>query len=401
MTKPIVLIIGGPDVNTRLDLMGRLKDDFEMAAAGTAAEIESRFRSAGFRYYFYPLQRTVSPLSDLHSIHLLHRLCRTVGPHVVHTFDAKPSVWGRLAARWAGVPVVVGTMTGLGSLYSSDRVSTRVLRSLYEIFARWACHVADLTIFQNRYDARQFIASRIVAENKAMVIPGSGVATETYAPNRVLAAARKALRAELGFTDQQLVVTMISRVIRSKGVLEFMAAAQEVSARHPWVRFLLVGPNDESSLDRLSRTELAQLKQLVHWSGSRKDVPVVLASSDIFVLPSGYREGIPRVLLEAASMGLPIITTDSAGCNEVVEDGVNGLLVPPRDATALGGALLQLAVDSELRERFGRESRRRALERFDLSIIVEQTRSVYRRLLADRLPPGGSEWLDRIRACGL
>jgi N,N'-diacetylbacillosaminyl-diphospho-undecaprenol alpha-1,3-N-acetylgalactosaminyltransferase len=153
------------------------------------------------------------------------------------------------------------------------------------------------------------------------------------------------------------------------------------------VRFLLIGPNDDSSLDRLSRAELAQLKQVVSWSGPRRDIPVVLASSDIFVLPSAYREGIPRVLLEAASMGLPIVTTDSAGCNEVVEDSVNGLLVPVHDATALGKALLRLVADSELRARFGEASRRRALEHFDLSIVVEQTRSVYRRLLADRLPP--------------
>lgn len=175
---------------------------------------------------------------------------------------------------------------------------------------------------------------------------------------------------------------MVSRLIRSKGVLEFMAAAQEVGARFPHVRFLLVGPSDDESVDRLNSTELTQLKQTLTCPGPRRDIPAVMAVSDIFVLPSAYREGIPRVLLEAASMGLPIVTTDSPGCNEVVEHDVNGLLVPVGNPAALSQSILHLFEQPELRQRFGQASRHRAVERFDILIIADQTRSVYQELLA-------------------
>jgi len=384
MTKPTVLIMGGPDVDLRLELMGRLQSDFEMVAAGTAPDLLSRFSAAGFRYHAYPLHRTVNPVSDLVSILSIWRLCRAIRPDLVHTFDAKPGVWGRIAARWAGVPVVVGTIPGLGSLYTNDRLSTRLVRRAYEPLQRWSSRVSDMTIFQNRADARQFIVARIVAEPNTMIIPGSGIPTEQYAPGRVSQSARSVLRVELGIDPDETVVTMISRVIRTKGVLEFMSAAQSVGRRHPRVRFLLVGPSDDESLERLSATEVAHLKQTVTWPGPRRDIPAVLAVSSVFVLPSAYREGIPRVLLEAASMELPIVTTDSPGCNEVVENGVNGFLVPARDAEALGQAILRLIEEPELRRQFGRLSRQRAVERFDLSIIAAQTRSLYLRLLAAR-----------------
>ncbi len=384
MTKPTILLMGGPDVDLRLPLMEHLRSEFEMVAAGTASELQGRFSAAGFRYHVVPLHRTVNPLADLVSIGSIRRLCRTLQPDIVHTFDAKPGVWGRLAARWAGVPVVIGTIPGLGSLYTNDRFSTRLIRSIYQPLQRWACHVSDLTIFQNRDDARQFVAAGVVAEEKTTIIPGSGVSTGLYSRDRVSAAARLDVARELGIGPEEIVVTMVSRVIRTKGVLEFMAAAREMRERSLPVRFLLIGPSDDESLERLDAAELERLKQVVTWPGPRRDIPAVLAVSDISVLPSAYREGIPRVLLEAASMGLPLVTTDSPGCNEVVEDGVNGFLVPPRDAAALGRAILRLVEEPELRRRFGEASRRRAVERFDLSLIVEQTRSVYRRLLARR-----------------
>ncbi|HLB47968.1 MAG TPA: glycosyltransferase family 4 protein [Anaerolineales bacterium] len=385
-SKATVLIIGGPDVDARLDFMNTLRSEFELIAAGSLPKLEQRFTASGFKYHVYPLHRGISPVSDLFSAYHLWRLCGRVRPQIVHTFDSKPCVWGRLAARWAGVPVILGTLPGLGSLYARDSVITRLVRAIYQPLQKLACDVSQLTIFQNRDDARQFIAAGVVAEGKAIVIPGSGVPTDMFSPGRVSSAMRENLRNELDLKPGETVVTMISRVIRAKGIPEFMAAAQEISARRPDVRFLLVGPEDTESIDRLNANELAQLKQAVTWPGPRRDVPTVLALSDIFVLPSAYREGIPRVLLEAAAMGLPIVTTNSPGCSEVVEDGVNGYLVPVRDAPALSQAILRLLEQRELRQRFGQASRQRVVERFDLSVIVKQMRSVYYQLLAEQAP---------------
>src|SRR5205823_2793002 len=137
-------------------------------------------------------------------------------------------------------------------------------------------------------------------------------------------------------------VTMIARVIRSKGVEEFVAAARAVRKRLPQAHFLLVGPADRDSVDSFRPEELDEIGRVVRWPGPRRDVPRVLAASDLFVLPTYLREGIPRVLLEAASMGLPLVTTDAPGCNDVVEEGVNGRLVPPRDPEALAAAVVNL-----------------------------------------------------------
>ena len=378
---PKVLLVGGPDVDARLELMHRLSTAVDISAAGSLPGLRDKFTAQGFRYNPYPLNRRVNPIGDLLTIGQLFLIFRRLKPQIVHTFDTKPGVWGCLAARLAGVPVVITTLTGLGSLYSSKSLTTRLLRGIYQSLQKLACWLADLTIFQNRDDARQFIAEGVVPAEKAMVIPGSGIATEQFAPARISPREQAKFKSEVGVQPGEIVVTMISRVIRSKGVLEFMAAARVARLDHPHARFLLIGPPDDDSVDRLGPKELEQLKQVVIWPGPRNDIPAVLAASDIFVLPSAYGEGIPRVLLEAASMGLPIVTTDSHGCNDVVQNGVNGFVIPVRDAAALSQAIGCLIEQPKLRQSFGQASRQRALQYFDLSVVADQTRSVYQQLL--------------------
>jgi len=314
----------------------------------------------------------------------MHHIFRQQKPDIVHAFDTKPCVLARLAARLAGVPIIIGTLPGLGSLYVDEGVTTRTVRALYEKLQTLACHLSDLTIFQNHEDLRFFVARGIVPAHKAIAIPGSGVRTDLFYPARISRSDRERVRAELGVKTNALLITMVSRLIRSKGVMEFAAAAQLVRQHYSQVKFLLVGPTDEESMNRFTPPELLQLTRALTWAGARSDIPAILAASDIFVLPTFYREGIPRVLLEAASMGLPIVTTDSPGCKEVVEPGVNGFLVPPRDPGALAEAILRLVEEPDLRQRFGQESRRRAVTYFDLSVIAEQIRSIYRELLAHK-----------------
>jgi N,N'-diacetylbacillosaminyl-diphospho-undecaprenol alpha-1,3-N-acetylgalactosaminyltransferase len=282
----------------------------------------------------------------------------------------------------AGVPIVIGTLPGLGSLYADNDLTTRMVRALYEPLQKLACHVSELTTFQNSEDAQLFVSQGIVPAHKAMVIPGSGVPTDHFDPMTFPESDRDRIRSELNIPPEALLVTMVSRLIRTKGVLEFAKAAQIVREQCPRSEFLLVGPSDGDSPDPLTPVEIAALSQAVTWAGERRDIPAVFAASDIAVLPSSYREGIPRVLLEAASMGLPLVTTDSPGCNEVVEDGLNGFLVPGRDPEALAQAIIRLIESPGLRRRFGKESRLRAVERFDLSKVADQTRSVYLDLLA-------------------
>ena len=261
-------------------------------------------------------------------------------------------------------------------------LSRKVLRSVYQQFQRLACRVSDLTIFQNEDDAREFIKAGIVSAKKTRVILGSGINTKLFSPANINKPAQVQLKTEFNIQPDEIVVTMISRLIRSKGILEYMQSAYEIQKNNPKVHFLLIGNEDPECLDHLTQNEMLQLEQAVDWRGHRSDIPVILAISDIFVLPSIYREGIPRVLLEAAAMKLPIVTTNSPGCKEVVEDGINGFLVPSHDAEALSSAISRLVTTQELRHYFGQVSRKRAEERFDTTLISDQTRAVYEQFIS-------------------
>ena len=378
--RPIVCLVGGPDVDARLDLMRLLSRDFDVYAAGTEARLAPAFAAAGFRYRHYRMSRRVNPALDAHTVWALVRLFRAERPTIVHTFDTKPGVWGRLAARLARVPIVVGTLPGLGSLYTDSNWKARLTRLAYQPLQTLACHWADLTVFQNADDAREFERRGVVPRGRATIIPGSGVRTDVFTPPQSDDDA-PARRAALGLPGSGIVVVMISRILRSKGVLEMAAAARTVRRVEPGVSFLLVGPADPDSLDALTAEELRQLRGSVTWVGPRSEVRDILALADIFVLPSFYREGVPRILVEAASTALPLVAVDGPGLRDVVEDGVNGFLVPPRDPAAIADAVLRLVRAPELRASFGKRSRQRAVSRFDLSVVAEHTQSLYRALL--------------------
>ena len=384
--RPLVALVGGPDVDARIPLARELAHRFRFVAYGSEASAAERFAERGIPFRSYPLSRRVAPFGDLRAIRRLAIDFRALRPDVVHAFDTKPGIYACVAARRANVPVVAATVTGLGSLYARNDGATRILRAVYEGLQRIACRSADFTVFQNGDDERRLLAARIAQHGKTAVVPGSGVDTRAFDPSNALAA-RARVRSSLGIADDAVVVTMVSRVTRTKGALDFAEVARRCRHAGPRVRFLMVGPDDRDSVDRLSPGELGELQASVLWVGPRKDMPDVLAASDVFVLPSVCREGIPRALLEAASAGLPLVTTDTPGCNEACRDGENGFCAPPGDVSALAHAVTRLAADADLRLAFGAASRRLARERFDLRVVASQMARLWEdRLIAARGP---------------
>jgi glycosyltransferase involved in cell wall biosynthesis len=362
--------------------MERLRDEFELVAVGAGPE--AAFEGTGFRYLSYaPDQHArVSPLDDARAFLALARIFRAERPQIVHAFDTKAGVWGCLAARFAGVPSAIGTVNGLGFLFRGETPRERFISRAYQTLQRLACRASRATVFQNPDDARVFVAAGITRPERVVLVPGSGVATDQLDPAHYPAEDRARLRAELGLGAEDVAVIMVTRVIRSKGVLDLLAAARSLRADHPRLRFVLVGAHEPESMDCLAADELEALERELLWLGPRCDVPALLAAADLMAFPSGYGEGIPRVLLEAASMALPIVTTDAPGCREVVEPGVTGLRVPVAAPEALAAAIASLADDERLRARLGAAARARATERFDLGVITDRTRQLYRELLA-------------------
>ena len=380
---PRVMIVGGVDVSARLPLMEGLRDDFELIAVGCGDEAAAAFTARGFGYRAYaPLHARVSPLDDARAFVELARIFRAERPQIVHAFDTKAGVWGCLAARSARVPVAVGTVNGLGFLFREDSWKRRLLARSYRGLQRLACRASNATVFQNPDDARVFVERRLVKPERVVLVPGSGVRTDQLDPKLFSASQRARLRSGLGLGAEDVVAIMVTRVIRSKGVLDLLAAARALRATHPRLRFLLVGAHEPESMDRLTEPELRALAAELVWVGQRGDVPALLAAADLMVFPSAYGEGIPRVLLEAAAMALPIVTTDAPGCREVVEAGQNGCLISIGDVSGLTQAVAQLADDAERRHRFGAAGRARVQSRFDLAVVTQRTRVLYRELLS-------------------
>jgi glycosyltransferase involved in cell wall biosynthesis len=255
----------------------------------------------------------------------------------------------------------------LGQVFVED--DTLWLRYVVKWLYSIALACAHFTFFQNKDDLDYFISYGLVHQRKTGLLPGSGVDCSFFAP--VSASARS--------HDDPVTFLMVARLLRVKGVEEFVKAARLVKERFPTSQFQLLGPRDERNPTVVSITDLArwQREGVVKWLGETSDVRPVLARADVVTLPSYYREGTPRALLEAAAMAKPIITTENVGCREVVEDGVNGLLVPVKDSKALAKAMIHLIQDPALRERMGKAGRAKIEQEFEERSVIKKVMESY------------------------
>lgn len=318
------------------------------------------------------LERRWAPLGDLRALWGLVRVLARHRPHIVHTHTPKGRMLGRLAARLVGVPVVVNTFHGL---YGLDGSWLR--RRAFVWLERAGVRLGDFDLCQSREDLATLLRERITTPERSAYL-GNGVDLSRFDPARV---DRRAVRRRLGIADGALVVGTVGRLVWEKGFREFFAMAAALTAEDARVVPLIVGPVEAGKPDGIPSPVLEEVARRgrVRFLGLRTDMPDLYAAMDVFVLPS-YREGFPRSAVEAAAMGRAMVLTDIRGCREVVQDGHNGFLVPPRDAAALTGRVRQLLGDPALRERFGVRSRAKALAEFDERRVVATTLRVYERL---------------------
>lgn len=307
------------------------------------------------------------PLRELGTVRELCALYRQLQPDIVHQVGMKPVVYGSIAARVAGVPQVVNALAGLGYVFTSHRATARVLRPFLRTALKHLLGRRNgLVIVQNPED-RKAMQSLRVPDDQVVLVPGSGVDTKIFCPS-----------AEPAGTP---VFSMVSRMLWDKGVGEVVEAARRLKRVRPNIRIRLVGDPDPENPAALSIDQLLRWNEegVVEWLSYQDDIGRVWADSHVALLPS-YREGLPKSLLEAAACGRPIIAADVPGCREIVEHGVNGLLVPARSAQALSEAMLALADDKPLRERMGNAGRRRVVEHFSQERIIKDTLALYTRL---------------------
>lgn len=341
------------------------------AAAGdeTNAEI---IRAAGFPFHPLPLrQHGVNPLRELRALLAIAGLLRRLRPQVLHAVTIKAALYAGLSARLFPPAALVFAITGLGYLFSEQRTRARALRWLVSGPLRLALARPDArVIFQNPEDRQQFIQRRLIRPEQARLIRGSGVDIRRFAP--------RANNAE------PPLVLFAGRLLWAKGIGDFVAAAREWRAAGLAARFAIAGYPEAGNPATVDERQLAawQEEGVVEYRGAVKDMPALLAESQIVCLPSRYGEGVPSILIEAAACGRAIVATDIPGCREIARDGVNALLIPPGDGAALRDALSKLIQSPALRGQFGARGRQIAVEEFSRELVFEQTLALYEELLS-------------------
>jgi glycosyltransferase involved in cell wall biosynthesis len=352
----------------RVDMMQSFRAaGCEVVAVGDGAEAEwtERFAVMGIRYRQVPVRRNgTNPLQDLKTLRALYRLLKEEKPDKIFAYQAKTVIYGGIAARMNGVREVYPLIAGVGSVFLDDGLKRKLIRAILVAEYKAGMKHAPKVFFQNRDDLAEFTARGILPEEKAVMIHGSGVNIEKFTPTPMPEVP--------GFL-------CISRLIRDKGVCEYLAAARIIRQRHPEVRCVLVGPFDTNpSAIRLEELQPYIDDGSVVYVGEQKDVYPYLCDCTAYVLPS-YHEGTPKTVLEAMASGRTIITTDAPGCRETVTDGVNGYLVPVRDVDAIVAAMEKIIADPAKTAGMARVAREIAEEQYDVhkvNRIIRQTMGI-------------------------
>ncbi len=330
-------------------------------------------------FYFHPVRisrRGMNPIKELHSFWTMFRLVRSVRPDVLHLITVKPNLYGSIVARFLKTPALVLHITGLGQIFIEQSFKMRLIRSGVRFLLRSATRHANVRILvQNAGDLDALSRDEITSRDCYRLIRGSGVPlTEfTCKPQK----------------PGLPVVILAARLIWEKGIGEFVAAARLLRERGIRARFLLIGDTKASNPRSVSLQHLRdwEAEGIIEWKGYQRDMPGILAASHIVCLPTRYGEGVPRILIEAAASGRPIVATQMPGCCEIVRNEENGLLVACNDPIVLADALERLISDAELRDRYGRRGREIAERDFSEIDIARRTADVYAELLHSASPP--------------
>jgi len=337
--------------------------------------------AAGIRHIPVRMTRNpFTPFQDLNALWQLYHIFRHEHFTIVHTHNPKPGFLGQVAAKMAGVPIIVNTLHGF---YFHDHMRP-ALRRFYITLEKIAARCSDVILSQNREDIETAIREGICPPEKIRHL-GNGIDVQRFNPARFSPQDIARKRDELGLFDNTRVVGFVGRLVQEKGLLELFAAARIVREQVPEVRFVFIGPVDTHKPDALTpdSAQAYGIADICHFLGMRQDMPELYALMDVFVLPS-HREGFPRAPMEASAMKVPCVVTNIRGCREAVEHGRNGLLVPLGDVQALADAIVELLTDREKARRMGEEGCRMALERFDERLVFEKVKAEYARLLREK-----------------
>ena len=380
-----LLCIGGEDHALRIPFLIALRDEgFRISAAATADP--APFEREGIDYHPFCFNRFANPFADLIAVKALAKLIARVGPDLVQSFDTKPNLLVPLAARAVAGVTVVRTINGLAYVYSSRSPKALAVRPIWRALHHMAARSTHATVFQNRDDQAFFQDRHMIGAGLSRLIAGSGLDVARFDRAAESGPSPEELRRAFGLNGCEIVVT-VTRLTRQKGIPALLEAAALVHRRRPGVRFLLVGPRESEGSLAISKAEIDRHAPYVVAAGPRSDVPALLRLADVFAFPTEYREGIPRVLLEAGAAALPIVTTAMPGCRDVIRDRWNGFLVPPRSPELLADRIIDLLEDRDTAKAMGARASALVRQDYNLDIIVARYAALYQELMngSDRI----------------
>ena len=329
-----------------------------------------KLREQDFRWICFPIaRRGLNPFTEIKTICHLIRLYRQESPQLVHHFTIKCVLYGSLVSHLVGIRSVVNSVEGLGYVFTEGNGARGWLRGIIKVFYRLVLR-GSWVIFHNPDDQEFFLDNRLVNPKRMALIRGSGVDLKRFSPKP--------------FMDGTPLVVLPARMLWDKGLKEFVEAAKILKAENIQARLALVGLNDDDNPVSVPVSQLHAWKEegVIEWWGWQENMEDVFAQASIVCLPSFYREGVPKALIEAAACVRPIVASDVPSCREVVRSGENGLLVPIRDARALAKALLDLLESPATRIEMGKRSREIAEKEFATELVISQTLALYQKCIS-------------------
>jgi glycosyltransferase involved in cell wall biosynthesis len=329
-----------------------------------------QIKSAGLKLYPLNLSRRgMNPFREISVIKQIVAIFKTEKPDIVHHVALKPVLYGSIAAYFAKIQVTVNALAGLGFLFSSNSFKARITRPIVlQVFRLLLNCKGGHVILQNPDDRKLLCENNVITPDRITLIRGSGVNLDEFV-----------LQPEPVGTP---LIVLASRLLWDKGVGEFVSAARQLKSQNVDARFVLVGEGDVENPTAVLDKQLKEWHEegFVEWWGKKNNMPRILAESHIICLPSAYGEGVPKVLIEAAACGRPIVTTDAPGCREIVKDRENGILVPLRNAKAVAKALKKLIDSPDLRKKMGENGRKIVEKEFSLDKVNQATLLLYKKL---------------------
>ncbi len=357
----------------RLPLAKAIQDKgWDLSVATHDAHQDKKLSALGAQGFDLPRFGSLNIIAQLQFMRVVYKVIKVQRPDIVHAITIRYAFYVGLVTRLMRYEGAVFTVAGLGSLYTAPGIKMHILRAIVLPLLRFAFGgQGKQIIFQNPDDRQKMIDTKIVLPENTALIRGSGVDIHEFAFT------------PYEQTTDNPIILFTSRLVREKGILDFIEAARILKKKNVQARFVVAGNIYSDNPRSLSESEIRipHNEGVIEWLGQVEDMPDLLKRSMMVVLPSYYGEGVPKVLLEAAAIGRPIVTCDAPGCRETVEHGVNGLLVPPQSPEALAQAIEELINNPEKCRAFGQAGRKRVEEDFNTEHVVAQTMLVYEELL--------------------